>query len=288
MPPLKPLFIKSFQNWEKDNAPQHAAALAFYAMLALSPLLVLAVAIASRILGDSEAGAHIVKVAEGYLGTQGANLLKTLIEGSAKPGASAIASLLSLLVALYGAINLFQELSDSIDFIWKVKSAHVGLSRFLRGKLLALLIFLVFAALLLVWLLIDSWVGWIEAHTPGFNGRQFLSFLVSVVFLTFVFGLTFRALPKRMVAWSDVWIGAVFTAIGFGVSKYLLSLYFSYSTTSAAYGSTGALVIVLLWTYYSAQIFFFGIELTCTYAHMHGSQIERHIGDPPIPVPTNT
>jgi len=144
--------------------------------------------------------------------------------------------------------------------------------------------FLAFAAVFITWLAIDSWVGWVEAHTPGFQGWEFVSILISIVFLTVVFALSFRMLPKGMVAWGDVWIAAFFTAVGFALSKALLSLYFSYSTVSAAYGSAGALVIILLWIYYSAQIYFFGIEMTCTYAHLHGSQVKRREGEEPIPV----
>jgi membrane protein len=288
IPNLKPLFLKAFQNWQKDNAPRHAAAFSFYAMLSLSPMLVLAVAVASKILGDSQAGMHIVHVAEGYLGKQGSKFLESLIATSAKPGASAIATVLSIGVAVYGAINLFQQLSDSISYIWKAKQPRGGFKGFLLGKVIAVAMFIIFSAIFILWLALDSWIGWMEAHTPGFQGWQFVSFFVSVLFLSLAFALIFRAMPKGMVAWGDVWIGAITTATGFGVSKFLLSMYFSYSTTSAAYGSAGALVIVLLWIYYSAQIFFFGIELTCTYAHIHGSQINRHRGDPPIPVPAHT
>lgn len=285
IPNMKELFLKAFQSWMKDNAPRLAASFSFYAMLAMSPMLLLFVAVGSRLLGDSQAGLHIVHVAQGYLGKQGAAFLETVIATSAKPAASAIASIVSIVLAVYGASSLFQQLSESIDAIWTVQNHAAGIKGFLLGKVLSIAMFLVFALVFLAWLGIDSWIGWIEAHTPGFQGWQFVSFFVSVVFLTFVFAVSFRTLPKGMVAWGDVWIGAIVSALGFGVSKFLLSLYFSYSTVSAAYGSAGALVIILLWIYYSAQIYFFGIELTCTYAHLHGSQVKRRRGEEPIPVP---
>ena len=284
IPNLKQLFAKAFKNWQEDNAPRLAAAFAFYAMLSLSPLLVLAVAVAARVLGDSHAGQHIIHMAEGYLGKEGSKFLETLIQSSAKTGARTIASIISFLLAIYGASNLFQQLSEAVNSIWGVKNPNAGLKGFFLGKVIAVVMFIAFAAVFITWLAIDSWVGYVEAHTPGFQGWAFISIFISVVFLTLVFGLSFRALPKGMVAWGDVWIAAFFTALGFAISKALLSLYFSYSTVSAAYGSAGALVIILLWIYYSAQIYFFGIEMTCTYAHLHGSQVKRHKGEEPIPV----
>lgn len=285
IPNLRKLYTKAFQNWLKDNAPRLAAAFSFYAMLCLSPMLVLAVAIASRVLGDSQEGMHVVHIAEGYLGREGSKFLETIIQNSAKPGASAIASILSIAVAVYGATNLFGQLSDSVNAIWEIRS-RAGIKGFLLNKIVSVIMFLAFAAVFVTWLGIDSWLAWL-AHSKGLHGRHLLSVLVSVIFLTFVFGLSYKALPKGMVAWGDVWYGAFTAALGFALSKYLLSLYFSYSTVSAAYGSAGALVIILLWIYYSAQIYFFGIELTCTYAHMHGSQVNRVRGAEPIPVPVH-
>lgn len=282
LPKLQKLYVKAFQSWLEDNATRLAAAFSFYAMLCLSPMLVLGVAIASRLLGDSQGGLHVLHAAEGYVGRDGRIFLEKMIQNSARPGASAIASLLSILVAIYGATNLFGQLSDSVNAIWEVKSRS-GIKGFLLNKILSVAMFLAFSAVFVAWLGIDSWLAWL-AHTQGLHGRRIFSQLISVVFLTFVFAVSYRALPSGMVAWGDVWIGAITSAIGIALSKYLLSLYFTYSSISAAYGSAGALVIILLWIYYSAQIYFFGIELTCTYAHTHGSQIHRIRGADPIPV----
>ena len=284
IPNLRQLYTKAVQNWLGDNVPRLAAAFSFYAMLSLSPLLVLAVAIGSRLLGDSQAGQHVIHVAQAYIGGPGAKFLQSMIDSSAKPGASAVATLLSVAIAIYGATNLFQQLSDSVNTIWDAKSANAGIKGFLLNKIVAIAMFLAFAVVFVLWLGIDSWIGWARAHTYGFEGWELVSTAASVVFLTFVFAVSFRALPKGMVAWQDVWYGAVTTAVGFAISKYLLSLYFRYSTVSAAYGSAGALVIILLWIYYTAQIYFFGLELTCTYAHTHGSQRERKVGQQPIPI----
>lgn len=284
IPDLKKLYVKAFQNWMDDKVPRLAAAFSFYAMLCLSPMLVLGVAIASRVLGGSEGGKHLVHIAEGYVGYDGSVFLEKVIQNSARPSASAIASLLSVAVAVYGATNLFGQLSDSVNSIWEIKSRS-GFKGFLVNKVISVIMFLAFSAIFVTWLVVDSWLAWL-AHSQGLHGRHILSIFVSVIFLTFVFAISYRALPKGMVAWGDVWYGAVTAAVGFTLSKYLLGLYFANSSVSVAYGSAGALVIILLWIYYSAQIYFYGLELTCTYAHLHGSQVNRVRGAEPIPVPT--
>jgi len=281
IPNFRPIFVKAFQSWQSDNAPRLAAAFAFYAMLALAPMVVLAVAVASHFLGQSQGGMHIVHVMEEYLGKSGSAFLENMIQNAAQPGTTTIATILSLLVATIGAVNLFEQLFEAVNTIWGVKGRG-GFKGFLINKVTSVMMFIVFSAVFVIWLAIDSWLGWVEVHTHGFQGWQLISILVSVIFLTLVFAMSFRALPRRMVAWSDVWLGAVVTACGFALSKLLLSLYFSF-TSLTAYGSAGALVIILLWIYYSAQIYFFGIELTCTYAHMYGSQTQRHKGEQPIP-----
>lgn len=287
IPNLKELSTKAFKNWQEDNAPRLAASFSFYAMLALSPMLVVAVAIASRFLGTSQAGLHIVHVAQSYLGKGGSEFLEQLVQSSSKPTTSIVASVISIGLAIFGASNLFQQLSDSVNYMWGAKPSQGGIKNFLIGKVTAIVMMIVFAALFVAWLAVDSWLGYMERHVPGFQGWQLVSLLASTVFLTFVFAASFRAMPQGMVAWGDVWYGAIAAAIGFALAKFLLGLYFAYSGVASAYGSAGALVIILLWIYYSAQIYFFGLELVYTYAHLHGSQSERKKGAQPIPVPTN-
>jgi membrane protein len=284
LPNLRPVFAKAFESWQRDNAPRLAAALAFYAMLALAPMVVLAVAIGTHILGGSQAGMHIVHGIEAYLGKSGDAFVESMIATTSQPGTTTVATILSLAVAIFGATNLFAQVSDSVDTIWNVK-ARGGFKGFLIAKITSVILFVMFSAVLVAWIAIDSWLGWMQAHVHGFQGWQFVSVGVSVVFLTFAFALSFRALPRGKVAWRDVWIAAFVTAIGFATSKLLLSLYFSFTSLSA-YGSAGTLVILLLWIYYTAQIYFFGIELTCTYAHMYGSQVQRHKGEEPLEVST--
>jgi membrane protein len=286
IPNLRELFGKAFKNWQEDDGPRLSAALAFYAMLSLAPMLVLSVAVASRFLDDSVYRPHVIKAAKDFLGGPGSELINNMIDNASKPSANAIASLLSVGVALLGASGLFDQLKASVNHIWNARSTRTGIKGFLLGKLLSLLSFLAFAVAVLAWLGLDSWLGWLERHTMGFQGFTVISVLISIFFFNVVFAISFRALPKGMVAWGDVWIGAFFTAVAIALSKYLLGLYFQYSGLTSAYGPAGALVVILLWIYYSGQIYFFGLEITCTYAHLHGSQCHRKKGEPPVPVGT--
>lgn len=285
IPKLRPLFDRAAEGFSRDHAPRHAASVAFYAMLSLSPLLVLAVAIAGRFAGEDAVRAAVLKEATAALGKPAGEFVGSLIRDVAEPGKGVVATVISIGLALFGASNLFGQLSDSVSYIWKVKAPESGIKTLLLGKFISVLMFVSFLVVFMSWLILDSWLGWAGRHVGGFNGWQVVSLLVSTVFLTVVFAFAFKALPRRVVDWCDVWIAAAVTAIGIALSKLILSLYFAYSGVSAAYGSAGALVVVLLWVYYSAQIYFFGIELTCAYAHMHGSQRNREKNEPPMPVP---
>ena len=275
IPNLRPIFAKAFQSWQTDNAPRLAAAFAFYAMLALAPMVVLAVAVASRFLGQSQGGMHIVHLMGEYLGKSGSEFLERMIQNAAQPGTTTIATVLSLAVAVFARPTCSLNFpTPSIPF--GASALAVVFKGFLISKLTSVIMFIVFAGIFVIWLGIDSWLGWMEVHTRGFQGWQLVSILISVIFLTLVFAVTFRALPHSMVAWGDVWLGAFVTAFGFALSKLLLSLYFSF-TSLTAYGSAGALVIILLWIYYSAQIYFFGMKRlaptpTCTAAKPSGTR----------------
>lgn len=272
---LRGLFSKAYRHWSDDNAARHAAALAFYAILALAPLLLFAVSIAGQFLDSASLQSSLLQSANSELGKGGGDLVKQIIQNSHTPGAS-LAGAVSLLLALLAASGLFGQLEQSVTAIWGI-SKRTGIRNFLIQKLIAVVMVLVFVSLILVWLGIDAVISYARAHTAaGVGVWPSLSFLISVAFLTLVFGISFKALPRGLVGWGDVWIPAFVTAFGFAVAKYLLSLYFGLSGVGAAYGPAGALVVILLWFYYSAQIFFYGIELTFTYTYGYG----KHKGEP--------
>ncbi len=275
---LKDLGAKTWANWSGASVPRLAAAFSFYAILSVAPLLVLAVVFAGNFLGgEASAREELMKQAQGAVGKPGADLLNTLIENTAKPATSWIATLLSLGVTFFSASNLFLQLTETINSMWGLKAEGSFIRSFLLARIFAFLAVLIFGVIVLGWLTIDSWLGWIERHTSGFTGWQLVSFAVSFIFLTLVFGASYKVFPKGRVQWSDVWIGATVASLGIGFAKLLLSLYFSRMDVAAAYGPAGALVLILLWIYYTSQIYFFGAEIVFTYTHSYGSR--AHLED---------
>lgn len=268
------LFAKAFKKWNEDNATRMAASLSFYAILALAPLTLFAVAGLSHFLDQGSLRATIVHEARMQLGQGAADLVKTLIDGAAKPAATATAGIVSLVLALLGASGLFDQLNIAMSSIWKVgpRKGH-AFKNFVIAKFLAVLMVLIFITLILAWVAMDS----VLAAMRHYTGREthplwrLASVFASIAFLTGLFGVTFKSLPKGLVGWKDVWFAAFTTAVGFTLSKYLLGLYFGLGHIGTAYGPAGALIVILLWFYYSSQIFFFGAELAFVHAYEHGS-----------------
>ncbi|AIE87098.1 YihY/virulence factor BrkB family protein [Fimbriimonas ginsengisoli] len=280
-PKIKEMVLKAGANFGSDNVPRLAAAFSFYAILSLAPLLVLAVVAAGYFYGHRvDAQRTLLEHASSAVGRQGAELLRQMIQGANKPGVGAIATIVSLIVTFFSASNLFIQLSDSVNTIWKVAVTGSMVRNLIASRVIAFLSVLVFGAVVLLWLGVDSWLGWLEKHTSGFQGWQVVSLGMTVIILSGLFAVSLKSLPRGRLQWRDVWPGAVITAVGLGISKLLLSLYFSTFNVSAAYGSAGALVVILLWIYYTSQIYFFGVELTCVYAHEYGSL--RGIDESPL------
>lgn len=275
------LLAKAFKRWNEDNAPRLSAAFAFYAILAVAPLLIFMLAVGSQILDKGAMRESILHEARTQLGSGAGDLVTTMIDQAAKRGASTAAGVISILLALFGASGLFDQLTVSVNSIWRMapKSGN-AIKNFVAAKLLSVVMALIFLTLIFVWIGIDSAVNYLRHHTDReFPLWHLISFVISVAFLTGVFAIVFKGLPKGMVAWRDVWFPAFITAFGFGVAKYILSIYFGFSNIGLVYGPAGALVVILLWMYYSSQIFFFGVELTFAYAYAHGSHRKEIAGE---------
>jgi membrane protein len=278
---LRELLGRAFKRWNEDNATRLAASFAFYAILSFAPLLIFGIAIFSQFLDQGQLRETVLSQAREQLGSGASALVQTMIESANKKGANTIASLISLALALFGASGLFDQLNLSVNTIWRIgpKTGNT-IRNYVAEKLVSVVMALVFLTLILAWLGIDSVISYMQQHTTkSFPLWPLISFAVSVLFLTGVFSVTFKALPRRMVQWKDVWLPAAVTAFGFGIAKYILSLYFGIGGVGAAYGPAGALVIILLWFYYASQIFFFGVELTFAYAYEFGSHKKEIAGE---------
>jgi membrane protein len=278
------LLQETFQEWQEDKASQLAAALAYYTIFSITPLLIIAIAIAGSIFGRDAARGEIVGQIQGLVGKQGAEVIEVGLNNASQPELSNIASLISISLLLLGASGVFAQLQDALNSIWNVKpKPGTGLWDLIRKRLLSFGMVLAIGFLLLVSLIISAALSGLSNYRinvlPGFDlFWQILNFVISFGFITLLFALMYKYLPDVKITWRDVSIGATITALLFTIGKYILGLYLGAGSFGSAYGAAGSLVIFLVWVYYSAQILLFGAEFTQVYARRYGSQIRpnRH------------
>jgi membrane protein len=271
------LLKETANDWLDDKAPRLGAALAYYTVFSLAPLLVIATAVAGLVFGPAAAEKQIGHEIEGLVGPDGGRAVQSMVEHANKPGEGIVAGVLGVVMLLVGATGLFGELQDSLNTIWGVQPRPGrGVWGFVKDRFLSFAMVLVIAFLLLVSLILSAALS---AMTHMLSHWQFFcvgfSFneVVSLVVTTLLFAVIFRFLPDAKIAWRDVWLGAAVTAVLFEVGKFLIGLYLGRSGIASAYGAAGSLAVLLIWLYYSAQIFLFGAELTKVYANRYGSRI---------------
>ena len=272
------LLKEAVRSWIEHRAQTLGAALAFYATLALAPLTIIAIAVAGYFFGEDAARGGIVDQIEHLVGREGALATESLIQKASEPHQSRIATAISIGLLLFGATGVFAELKDSLDTIWEVKrKPGLGLWLMLKTRLLAFAVvvgtgFLLLVSLLLTALL-TAFAHWLNEWLPVPVWTAYLfDVLVSFLVITFLFALVFKLLPDVTVSWKDVWIGAIFTAVLFMIGKFLIGVYIGSASIGSIYGAAGSLVVVLVWTYYSSQILFFGAELIRTYAKYYNPE----------------
>lgn len=269
-----PLLKQTFYDWLEDKAPKLAASLALYAMLSLAPLLVIVTKIIGIMYRDEPEGKVTAVVSQMMPGIDPGSITQ-MIKAAGEHGSGIWATIISSVIAIFGATGVFGELQDSMNTIWEVKQKpNQGIWGFIRTR------FLSFAMVLgLAFLFMISTVGTTLVTT--FGGRiagdnqivaLLLTTVVSLALMSVLFAMIFKLLPDVEMAWSDVWTGAILTAVLFEIGKHLLAWYLKGSATQV-YGAAGSLAALLLWIYYSAQILFFGAEFTQVYANKYGSNI---------------
>ena len=273
------LLRETFTEWNEDKASRLAAALAYYTVFSLAPMLIIAIAIAGAVFGEEAARGEIVTPIQGLVGRDGAKFIETAIEGASKPKAGTIASLISIAVLLFGASGLFAQLQDSLNTIWEVQpKPGRGVIGILRDRFLSFTMVLGVGFLLLVSLVLSAGlsglVNFLGSLLPGIGALlQLANFVLSFAVTTLLFGLIYKVLPDVKIAWSDVWSGAIVTSLLFSIGRFALGLYLGNSSFGSTYGAAGSVVIILVWVYYAAQILFFGAEFTQVYARRYGSRI---------------
>ncbi|MDB5731122.1 MAG: ribonuclease [Variovorax sp.] len=282
MTSLKHLFDlckKAVMAWIDDFAPSMGAAISYYTMFSLEPLLVIVIAIAGALFGRDAVQGQIVGQLQGLIGQEGATAVQGLIKSASEPSKGLIAGLISAVVLIIGATSVFAELQSALDRIWHVPESAKpsGVWAVLRSRVLSFGLILGLAFLLMVSLTVSAGVAafgsWAGGLLPGWEILlQIVNLVISVGISTVLFAMIFKLMPTAKIGWHDVWIGAAVTAVLFEVGKILIGLYIGKSGVTSSFAAAGSLVVLLAWVYYAAQIFLLGAEFTKVYASEHGSQ----------------
>lgn len=275
------LLKEAFREWNEDNASRLAAALAYYTMFSLAPLLVIVIAIAGFFFDQAAVREQLTQQIQSLVGSDGAAFAQTALENANRPGenTSLIASLISIVLLLVGATGVFGQLQESLNVVWNVKAKPSNAAKgFIRKRLLSFAMLLTIGFLLMVSLVLSTVLAALSTHLnsllPGADILwQLLNIVLSIATITVMFVLLYKYVPDVRIDWSDVWIGSFITALLFTIGKSLLGIYLGNSGFSSTYGAAGSVIIVLAWVYYSAQILFFGAEFTQVYARRYGSRI---------------
>jgi len=271
------VLAKSVNAWIDHRGGSKGAALAFYTLFSMIPILILAIAGAGRFFGADAARVEIVAQIEGLVGRDGAQAIEALLAGARAPAYGLLATMVASVLSLIGATAVFVELKGSLDELWGIEPPKgLAVIAFLRTQLHSFGLVLVLAFLLLVSLAFSAALAVVERYAGDFwgdshRGIALVSSAAVVGIIACLFAVIYKALPDATLSWRDVWIGAAFTAGLFSLGKFAIGAYLGSSEVAASFGAAGSLIALLLWVYYSAQIFFLGAEFTRQYALSFGS-----------------
>jgi membrane protein len=264
----------------EDDAPSLGAALAYYTVFSLAPLMTIAIAMAGFFFGKEAAQGQIFDELRVLLGEEGGKAVEEMVQSAnAQPTAGVVATIISVIMLLFGASGVFGQLQASLNAIWGVKAKPGrGVLGLIKDRLLSFGFTLVVGFLLLVSLLLTAGMAlmadWIGGLMPGSEALAYiLNIVLSLSMITLLFATIFKFLPDAKIAWHDVSIGAFLTALLFTIGKFALGIYLGKSGVASSYGAAGSLIVLLLWVYYSSQILFFGAEFTQVYANQFGSRV---------------
>lgn len=272
------IFRDAVKDFLEDKALRLSAALSYYSLFSIGPLVLIAVAMAGLVFGAEAARGQVVGQLSGFIGTTGAEAVQEMLAGSSERK-SGILGVVGAVTLLVGAGGVFAQLKDALNTVWEVKPAPGrGFVRFLKTRFLSMATVLGIGFLLLVSLLLSAFLSaagkFLSANLPGGTLLwAVVNFVVSFVVIAFLFGALFKLLPDVELGWRDVAFGAVFTALLFVVGKTLIGLYLGRGALADGFGAAGSLVVVLVWVYYSAAILLFGAEITQVWANRYGSRI---------------
>jgi len=264
---------QTYRKWSEHQAARLGASLAYYTVFSLAPLLILVVAIAGLAFGRDAAQGSLMYQISGLVGEQGAAAIQTMLQNAWKPATGIMASLIGLVILLFGATGVLVELRYSLNTIWEVpQNPDEGIKDVVKQRVWSLALILGIGFLLLVSLAASAVLSvagkYFEGILPiGEAPLQFINFAVSFAVIAVAFALIFKYVPDHAVAWRDALVGGALTSVLFSIGKLLIGMYLGKSSVASTYGAAGSLVAVLVWVYYSAQILFFGAQFTEVYSH---------------------
>lgn len=291
------LLKESVSAWLDDYAASMGAAIAYYTMFSIAPLLLIVIAVAGLVFGREAAQGEVFTQLQGLMGDEGAVAVQGLLRSASEPTTGTLAIILGGLALFIGATTVFGELQTALDRIWRAPSLKKtsGIWTLVRERLLSFGMILTIGFLLLVSLVMSAALAaagkWWNSNFRGWEAvLHIANFVLSFVIITVLFAMIYKILPRVRIAWRDVWIGAAVTAVLFAIGKFLIGLYLGKSGIVSGFGAAGSIVVLLVWVYYSAQIFLLGAEFTWVYAYRFGSRRNEQHPDvaPPLPTRSNT
>ncbi len=275
----------SVKAWIKHRGASKGAALAFYTLFSMTPILVLAIAVAGYFFGAEAAQGEIIAQLEGLIGPNGAQAIQAVLASVRDPASGLVAAVVSSVLLLAGATSVFTELKNSLDDLWGIEQpVQSGIMALVRSRILSFGLILVLAFLMLISLIVSAALAVLARYAGDIWSSSAAALVTLSSFISFsviaaLFAVIYKTLPNVVLAWRDVWTGALVTAILFSLGKYAIGLYLGNSAVASGFGAAGSIVALLLWVYYSAQIFFLGAEFTRQYALRFGSlQNDRRRG----------
>ena len=280
----KYLIEHSFSEWNRQNVPRLGAAVAFYSLLSLAPLSLLAVSIVGLVFGHSAAQRGIIQQVQALIGPAAAKAVSDFLHGSHSERSGIIGTIAGLVTLLFSASGVLIELRDDLNTIWEVPLPQVSgvkmITSFIKQRLFSFAMVLAIGFLLIVSLVLSTWISALGATSPSVSVVEAILFhianiLVSFVFIAAIFAAIYKIVPDIHIQWRDAMTGGAVTSLLFTVGKFVLGLYLGRASYSSMYGAAGSIVILIAWVYYSAQIFYLGAEFTKVFAKTHGSHRQR-------------
>lgn len=272
---LPRVFRQASSEWINDNAPRLGASVAFYTLLSLAPVLVIAVAVAAVVYGQEAAQGRLASEIQGIAGSDVARSIQEIIIRAYQPRTGVIATLLGLATLAFGASSIFVELHDAMNTIWHVslpldRSNAATIIRLIRDRFYSFATVLGIGFLLLISLVLNAWIAAMRIAVP-----RAATFMILYLVTAVLFAALYKIVPDVGLKWSDVALGAMITSLLFMIGKQFMGLYFAHASFGSAYSAAGSPIVVLLWVYYSAQLFFWGAEFSKVYTKTMGSQCDR-------------